>query len=150
MGRQIYLQKFCLAFRGIEWVRLKLLWFIWFYHVFYCFLIHGCDLCHFQARCFMSILSIPYAVAMTWLHWTFMCVYVYSCVYEYPYMFYAMYRFSYVLYCTFVLLSEQWLNKDVQSIIYSECLAHLDGCHTQDSQHRLHQMTKCKTITLFQ
>ena len=44
-------------------------------------------------------------------------IYIYSCVCEYPYMFNVMYRFSYVFCCTFVLLSQQWLNKDVQSLI---------------------------------
>ena len=63
VGKFIYKVLPCV--RGIEWVRLKLLWF---YMVLPCFLLFFYSwlwFMPFSGEVFMSILSIPYTVAMT-------------------------------------------------------------------------------------
>ena len=68
--------------------------------------------------CSVFILNLPveYAVSMSRLHCEYVCIYihVYINVTVHAILYYVLsYRY---FYCTFVLLSQQWLNKDAQSI----------------------------------
>ena len=83
-----------------------------------------CDTIH-DVFYFITILSmLSFYIELTFLICSvyvtitlWVCVYLYSCKCYCYMLFYIMYWVTDIFYCTFVLLSQQWLNKDTQSIM---------------------------------